>query len=411
MSRFPMDPLLTSAAHALKAGSPLNALKIISLREDAPALALRGIAMAQLEEFGVAKMLLKRAARAFAPYDAVARARCLIALAEIAFVSRDLSWPIEELDKARALLEQRGDKLNAAHANHLKARRALLLGKLGESERAIRAISSHDLPPARRTAHALIEAGIATRRLQISEARLAFNRARDAARLSKIPALIAEVENSALVLVEPAARLITKGKSRLLRLEDVEKLMKKRVLIIDACRRAVRLGSAVVPLLSRPVLFSLLRTLAEAWPGDVSRETLAANAFQAKRVDDSQRARLRVEIGRLRKLTQSLLDVRASPGGFAMRPRTGGEVHVLAWPNEENEAAVLALLSDGEAWSSSSLALALGVSTRTVVRSLQTLADSKKIQWFGLGRARRWTLQAIPSFTTILLLPAPFESD
>ncbi|HEU5194094.1 MAG TPA: helix-turn-helix domain-containing protein, partial [Methylomirabilota bacterium] len=88
-----MDTLIAAAAHALAAGDPLGALKRIALRDDAPALALRGIAMAQLGDFVRAKRLLRRAARTFPPSEAVARARCVVAEAEIALVSRDLGWP------------------------------------------------------------------------------------------------------------------------------------------------------------------------------------------------------------------------------------------------------------------------------------------------------------------------------
>src|ERR1700740_3698632 len=116
-----MDSLITAAARALAAGDPLGALKRIALRDDPPALALRGIAMAQLGDFALAKVLLRSAARAFSPRETVARARCVVAAAEIALVSRDLNWPAKAVDAARATLEKHGDRVNAAHARHLEA--------------------------------------------------------------------------------------------------------------------------------------------------------------------------------------------------------------------------------------------------------------------------------------------------
>src|ERR1700754_5204680 len=125
-----MDSLITAAALALAGGDLLGALKRVALRDDAPALALRGIAMAQLGDLVRAKALLRRAARAFGPKEAVARARCLVAEAEVALASRDLGWPAKMLDSARKTLEEHGDLLNAAHTRHLEIRRLLLIGRL-----------------------------------------------------------------------------------------------------------------------------------------------------------------------------------------------------------------------------------------------------------------------------------------
>ena len=405
-----MDSLISAAASALAAGDPLRALQFVALREDAPALALRGIAMAQLGDLTQAQNLLKRAARAFGPKQAMAHARCVLAQAEIAFVSRDLGWPVKELSAARATLEQHGDVLNAIHARHLQARRCLLLGQLAEAERGLSAVDPSPLPPTRRAAHEMILAGIALQRLRIAQARAAFARAQEAAQRSGIAALKAEVEAAAHRLDTPAARHITRGKEHLILLEDVEALLNSGTLIVDACRRVVRRGKMVIPLASRPVLFALARALAEAWPGDVSRITLLKAAFKARRVDDSHRARLRVEIGRLRQFLRPMADVQATPQGFALQPRHDAEVKVLAWPVEEEHAAVLAFLADGESWSSSALALALGVSQRTVQRSLDALAAEEKVQWFGRARARRWTISSIPGFTTIMLLPTVLPS-
>src|SRR5262245_38145205 len=189
-----MDSLITAAARALAAGNPLAALNRIALRDDAPALALRGIAMAQLGDLGRAKVLLRRAARAFGPKEAVARARCVVAEAEIALVSRDLIWPSKAVDAARATLEGRGDRANAAYAQCLQARRLLLIGRLDEADRALAALDPSLLPPASRAVHELAVAGIAMRRLQTNAARAALARAGRAAGDARIPALTAEVE-------------------------------------------------------------------------------------------------------------------------------------------------------------------------------------------------------------------------
>ena len=174
---------------------------------------------------------------------------------------------------------------------------------------------------------------------------------------------------------------------------------------MDACRHVVRDARTVVSLARRPVLFALARALGEAWPGDVPRDTLVARAFRAKHADESHRARLRVEIGRLRTALRTLADVSATKRGFALVPRRAREVVVLARPVEEQHAAVLAFLADGESWSSSALALALGASQRTVQRALDALAAAGKVQSFGRGRARRWMTPPVPGFTTTLLLP------
>jgi hypothetical protein len=147
------------------------------------------------------------------------------------------------------------------------------------------------------------------------------------------------------------------------------------------------------------------------WPGDVPRGTLVARAFRANHADESHRARLRVEVGRLRVELRTLAGVSATKQGFVLAPRRAREVVVLAPPVEGQHAAVLAFLADGESWSSSALAIALGASTRTVQRSLDSLAAAGKVQPFGRGRARRWMTPPVPGFTTTLLLPGPLPID
>jgi hypothetical protein len=396
--------MITAAARALATGDPLGALKRVALRDDAPALA-------QLGDLVRAKVLVRRAARAFGPREAVARARCIVAEAEIALVSRDLGWPAKALDAARVTLEEHGDRVNAAHARYLEVRRLLLIGRLDEAERALADLNPAPFPPASRTAHELVVAGIAIRRLRTKAARAALARAERAARYAGIPALTAEVESASLLLRTPAARLIANGEERFLRLEEVESLVASDAFVVDACRLVVRHGGRVISLARRPVLFALARALGESWPGDVARDRLVARAFGSKFVDESHRARLRVEIGRLRMLLRTLAAVSATKRGFAMAPRHAREVVVLARPVEEEHGAVLAFLADGESWSSSALALALDTSQRTVQRALDSLAGAGKVQSYGRGRARRWMTPPVPGFATTLLLPAPVPVD
>jgi hypothetical protein len=406
-----MDSLIIAAARALASGDALGALKRVALRDDAPALALRGIAMAQLGDLVRAKALLRSATRAFGPKETVARARCVVAEAEIALVSRDLGWPAKALDAARATLEAHGDRVNAAHARNLAVRRLLLIGRLDEAEHALAEFDPASFPPAWKAAHELVVAGIAIRRLRTRTARAALARAEAAAREADIPALTAEVQSASLVLNTPAARLIVRGKERPLLLEDVEALLASKAMVVDACRYAVRDAGTVVSLATRPVLFALVRALAEAWPADVSRDALVARAFRGKQADESHRARLRVEIGRLRAELRSLADVSATPRGFALAPRRAGDVVVLAPSVDEQHAEVLAFLADGESWSSSALAIALAASPRTVQRALDQLGAAGKVQSFGRGRARRWMTPPVPGFPTTLLLPGPLPSD
>ena len=405
-----MDSLITAAARALAMGDPLGALNRVALREDAAALALRGIAMAQLGDFVRAKALLRSAARAFGPREAIARARCVVAEAEIALASRDLAFPAKALDTARATLEAHGDAVNAAHARYLEIRRLLLIGRLDEAERRLAELDPTPFPPASRAAHELIVAGLAMRRIRTGPARAALARAEAAARQARIPALTAEVESAALLLGTPAARLIARGEERPLLLDEVEALLASKSLVVDACRYVVRERDATVSLATRPVLFALARALAEAWPNDVTRETLVARAFRGKHADESHRARLRVEIGRLRSQLRTLADVSATRQGFALVPHHARDIVVLARPVEEAHADVLAFLADGESWSSSALALALGASQRTVQRALDELAAKDKVQAFGRGRARRWMTPPLPGFATTLLLTAPLPN-
>jgi len=367
--------------------------------------------MAQLGDLDRAKALLRRAARAFGPREAVARARCIVAEAEVALASRDPRWPASALDAARTTLEEHGDRANAGYARYLEVRRLLLIGRVDEAERALAELDPSPFPPASKVVHQLVAAGIALRRLRAKAARAALARAERAARHARLPALTAEVESAYLVLNTPAARLIASGQERLLLLEEVEALLASSALVVDACRYVVRDRGSVVSLARRPVLFALARALGEAWPGDAPRETLLERAFGSRVADEAQRLRLRVEIGRLRRVLRTLADVSATKRGFVLTPRRASEVVVLARPVDEQYPAALAVLADGESWSSSALALALGTSQRTVQRALDSLAAAGKVQSFGRGRSRRWMTPRVPGFTTALLLPAPLPID
>jgi hypothetical protein len=399
-----LDVQLNAASRALAAGDALAALNCVALRDDAPSLALRGIAMAQLNDLDRARKLLRRAARAFGPREIVARARCLVAEAEIALVSRDLTGTAQGLDSAASVLQQGGDRANAAHAGYLAIRRLALIGRLEEAERRMQSFDAAPLAAASRAAYCLVACGVAARRLRAAAARDWLQQAETVARQTRIASLLAEVGEAARRLEQPAARLIAAGQQRLLRLDDVEALLASSALVIDARRMAVRRADLAVALATRPVLFGLARALAEAWPGAATRETLLARAFRARDADESHRARLRVEIGRLRKALAGVAGVRATRSGFALVPAGDCEVAVLAPPTQEPHAEVLALLGDGEAWSSSALALALGVSPRTVQRALEELAGAGRAQPLGRGRARRWMAPPSPGFPTSLLL-------
>lgn len=406
-----MDSMIIAAARALAGGDPLAALNRVALRDDAPALALRGIAMAQLGDLDRAKALLKSAARAFGPREAVARARCIVAEAEVALAARDLAWPVKALAAAGATLQAHGDRLNAAHAETLAIRRLLLIGRLDEATALLAKRDAAALPPPLRATHELAAAGIALRRLRVGIAREAFSRAIDAARQAGIPALIREVEDAAAVLRQPAARLIAGGEARPLLPDAVEALFATEALVVDACRHVVRCGETAIPLATRPILFSLLRTLAEAFPDDASREALLLRAFRARHADESHRARLRVEMGRLRAEITPFADIAATPTGFLLTPRENRDVVVLAPPRDEPHADVLALFADGEAWSSSALAIALGSSARTVQRALEQLAAAGKVEPVGRGRAQRWLTPTPGAFSTLLLLPGPLPGS
>src|SRR5215469_10836455 len=399
-----MDSSITAAARALRAGDPLGALDRVALRDDPPALALRGIAMAQLGDLSRARDLLRRAARAFGPRESVDRARCLTAEAEVALAGRDLVSPARALADALRTFAAHGDRENAAHARLLQIRRLLLLGRVDDADGALGTIAD-DLPARLAAIAALVAFEISLRRGSPESARAALERAREAAIRSGIGALLAEVDHAGRTLVLPAARLVAGGASQAVTLSEVATVLGSADLIVDGCRRTARRGERVVQLSRRPVLFALLRTLAEAWPGEAGRAVLIDRAFEVHRPNPSHRARLRVEMGRLRQELRPLAGVQATAGGFTLVPRGSASVRLLAPPIESPDASALALLSDGEAWSTSALALALGSSQRTVQRALRALEEAGQVRSLGRGRSQRWLAAPVAGFATTLLLP------
>jgi len=400
-----MDSSITAAGRALRAGDPLGALKRVALRNDPAALALRGIAMAQLGDLGRARELLRGAARAFGPRQAVERARCLAAEAEVALAVRDLTFPPQVLVEARRVFAAHGDEENAAHARLLQIRSLLLLGRIDEASRACAGLEIGAGPPHLVAVAALLAFEIALRQGRAEEARRTLDHARQAAARSGIEALRAEVEQAGRALVLPAARLVAAGGARPLTLPEVEALVASPDLVVDGCRRTARQQERVVRFARRPVLFALLCGLAEAWPGEATRTDLIRRAFEARRANASHRARLRVAIGRLRQEMRALAAIRATAGGFSLTVHGAVTVRLLAPPIESPGADVLALLADGEAWSTSALALALGSSQRTVQRSLGALEEARQVRALGRGRSRRWLSAPASGFATTLLLP------
>ncbi|MDR6889704.1 MULTISPECIES: helix-turn-helix domain-containing protein [Variovorax] len=401
-----MDSLIAASARALAAGDALGALKRVALRDDPPALALRGIAMAQLGEHPRARELLRRAARGFGAHEELARARCVVAEAEVALAMRDLGGSPRSLAAAASTLEAHADHGNALQARLIAARKFLLLGRLDEAAATLAPLDARGLPASLAAVAALTAAELALRSLRTGAAQAALARAHEAAERARVPALLAEVVEARAALDRPAARRRSAGGEETLRLHEVEALLASDALVVDACRRGVGAGDAWRPLARRPVLFALARALAEAWPGDIDRESLIAYAFNTRHPDETLRARLRVEVGRLRALVAPLAGIEATARGFVLKPHGGREVAVLAPPIDGDQASLLALLSDGAAWSTSALALALGASQRTVQRALAELESEGRVRAIGRARAQRWLSPPLTGFTTILLLPA-----
>lgn len=401
----PMDSLLSAAGRALTQGDPLAALKHVALRGDPPALALRAIAMAQLGEYPRARALLRGAARGFGAGERIARARCVVAEAEVALAMRELARSPRDVLEAAELLERHGDHGNAAVARLIAARQQLLLGKLDDARRLLGSLEGRALSLALQAVAALVAAELALRALNTAHAAACLEVAMAAAARAGIASLQAEIAHAGSSLQLAAARVLRGGHEQPLRLVEVESLLASDAIVIDACRRGLHAEGRWHPLSRRPVLFALLRALGEGWPGEVDRNALIARVFRTAQPDETHRARLRVELGRLRALLRGVMQVQATPNGFTLfgsvRP-----VVVLAPPVDSEQGAVLALLADGLPWSTSSLATALGASQRTVQRALAEMALAGQVRPLGRARAQRWVAAPLVGFTTTLLLPA-----
>jgi len=404
-----MDSLITASARSLASGDVLGALKHVALRDDPPALALRGIAMARLGDFPKARELLRRAARGFGSHEELARARCVIAEAEVAMAMRDFAAPPRHLAAALAVLEAHGDYGNALQARLIAARKALLLGRIDAATAELSRLDIRALTPALAAVAQLAAAELAMRSLRPAVARAALAHAQAAATRARVPELLAEVMEATAALQRPAARRHVPGPDEpqtLISLDEVAALLVSGTLVLDACRRGLGCNGTWRPLARRPVLFALARSLAEAWPGDAARDLLIERAFNARRPDETHRARLRVEIGRLRALVKGLACIEATPSGFALLPLDGRPLALLEPPIDGEQASLLALLADGAAWSTSALALALDASQRTIQRALAELETDGRVRSIGNARTRRWLAPPLAGFTTILLLPA-----
>jgi tetratricopeptide (TPR) repeat protein len=365
---------------------------------------MRGAALSQLGEFVGAKAQLRSALRALGPEGGLLRARCLAAEAEIALALGDLRWSAEPVARAVAELQAAGDARNAAYLQLVAARAALRLGRPADAERLLRDARFARAAPLERAFAELVRVELAAKRGDPDLLTSSLASAVAAAQRAAIPALISEVARIRDQYEGPSVVITSRGKARTASFSEVCVLRRSADVVIDGRGREVRSSGECVPFARRPVLFEVLRVLAEAWPGTVPRDALIARAFGARRPNESHRIRLRVEVGRLRKVVPPRLGVVALGPGYALS--AAGEV-ILVMPLEESSASrLLSLLQGGDSWSTSSLALALDVSERTVQRSLGELQSAGKVGSTGNGRRRRWVrLCEIP--TDLLLPPRP----
>jgi hypothetical protein len=335
------------------------------------------------------------------PEDRLLRARCLAAEAEIALALGDLRWSAEPVACAVAELEAVGDSRNAAYLQLVAARAALRLGRPKDAERLLRYAKFASVAPLERTFAELVRVELAAKRGDPDLLASALKSASAAADRASIPSLVSEVARIRDHYLGPTAVITSRGRARTASFCEVCALGSSSDVVIDGGGREVRSSGECVSFARRPVLFELLRALAEAWPDAVPRDVLITRAFGARRPNESHRIRLRVEIGRLRSIARAWLGVIAEEPGYALSaPR---EVALVMPLEESSSSRVLSLMHGGEPWSASSLALALDVSERTIQRSLGELQIAGKVGAMGNGRARRWVrLFEIP---TDLLLP------
>ncbi|HEX2734723.1 MAG TPA: HTH domain-containing protein [Polyangiaceae bacterium] len=402
-----MDSGLSTASRALSVGDPIGALKFVGLRNDPPALALRGIALAQLGELKDARALLVRAVKAFEPGEQLARARCLVAQAEISLATRDLAGANRGLAAARELLMARGEWDNALLAGLIDVRRLALLGDVDAARASFDALSRTRVSSRLQALAELTTADLAIKRLDCAAAQRALRAAREAALASSIPQLVAEAQRASDQFEAPVARLRRAGEESDLNLSQLSGLYASHDFIVDVCQREVRSGMKRVNLVRRPVLLELAQSLAASAPSSVSRELLIERVFGARKINDSHRVRLRVEIGRLRKLLKEVAQIVSTHGGFALEPTSSRPVALVTPAMDGARSALLALLRSGESWSTSALAEALGKSQRAVQRALSELEALGKVRASGKARAQRWVAAPGAQIATTLLLVAP----
>ncbi|PCC68517.1 HTH domain-containing protein [Nannocystis exedens] len=396
----PPDALL-AAARALAGGDPLRALAGVGRDDSARGLTLRGIAYAQLGDLELARDALARAVDL--ADDPLLAARARAALVEVELGSGAPALAAREARLAADALERLGDPRNAAMQRLVLARAEVLLGRLNEARRAVEAVLAGDLGPDLRAVASLVQAEIAVRALAPTDARSALARAREAMAHAPHQLLARTVEALEQELARPLASVWRAGVTTEADLFAIEALSRGHLLLVDACRRLALGGRVTIPLARRPVLFALLLELARAWPAAVARDLLAARAFSVRRVNDSHRARLRVEIGRLRKLMDGLAAAPvASDDGYLLASQR--DVAVLLPPTDDEAARLGLLLGDGAAWSAQALAEHAGVSRRTAQRALQQLVERGAVVRTGKGKDVRYTRPGAPIASRMLLL-------
>jgi DNA-binding winged helix-turn-helix (wHTH) protein len=330
----------------------------------------------------------------------------LVAEAEVALALRDFGGE-QELEGAVRLLGRRGDVANAALGRLIQVRRLVWLGEVAAAETALERLPLTGAPPRFLALASLIGADIAIKRGHAALAERALLRAQQAATQTRIFALIGEVDAAQRRLLAPVARLQNAQGEQLLLLADLEQLFASNRLLLDTCRRELRQGHKVTSFVTRPLLLELLTALAERAPEQVPRDELIARVFGARRSNESHRVRLRVEVGRLRRLVAKHAELVATVQGYALVPRSGQPLERLLPVDDADASALWALLRGGEAWATSALSAALGKSQRAVQRALAELEQAGKVRGTGAGRARRWVAVSDSGLATGLLLVAP----
>ena len=396
---FDLD--LTLAARALGAGAPLRALSLAGRAPGALGLALRGIAYAQLGDLLLAREALEKSAAQTGEARLGARVRA--ALAEVALGEGDPARAARDARTAADALARLGDARNAALQRLVIARAEVLLGRLGAARGVVAEVLAAPLPPDLLAMASLAEAEVAARALVATEAGTALSRARRALAAAPNALLLREIDRLEGELRLPVARIAAGAEIRDADLFAIETVTRGDVLLVDACRRLAIAGRARLPLASRPVLFTLLVDLARASPATVPGDDLAARAFDARRVNASHRGRLRVEIGRLRKV---LVDLGAEPvaasGGYMLRSKRA--IAVLLPRTDDDASHVGVLLGDGASWSAQRVAETAGISKRTAQRTLGDLVAAGRAVRTGTGRNVRYHRPGTPIASRMLLL-------